>query len=125
VLFHELVHGCRRLNGVPLGRSDVDKGYTSEEEYIAVVISNIYLSERRKKNYRVSHNSFATLPDPEGFLDNAQNINLSPRKLLAEFKRRQLQFYLDLSRIPANRAAFNPVRQHYEERKAGAARRRP
>jgi hypothetical protein len=58
------------------------------------------------------------LPDPAGFLDNAQNVNLSPRRLIAGFRMLQPEFYQDLAAIPADRAAFNPIRQYDEELKA-------
>ena len=122
VLFHELVHAARRLNGVPPGRKNVDQGYTSEEEFIAVVLSNIYLSEKGKRQYRAGHSNLSALPDPAGFLNNAQNVNLRPRDLIANFRDRQRQFYRDLADIPANRAPFNPVREFAEELRR---RRRP
>ena len=101
----------------------MDKGYTNEEEYTAIVLSNIYLSEKGKRNFRAAHNNMAALPNPEGFLNNAQNVNLSPRDLIAGFGSKQPEFYSDLAAIPANRAAFNPIREYDEELKAKKKRR--
>ena len=53
------------------------------------MLSNIYLSEKGKRNFRSSHHNLPALPDPRGFLNNAQNVNLKPRDLIANFKRRQ------------------------------------
>ena len=83
VLFHELVHAARTINGVPGVGLEVNKGYTNEEEYTAIVLSNVYLSEKGKRNFRAGHGNRAVLPDPAGFLNNAQNVNLSPRDLIA------------------------------------------
>ena len=118
VLFHELVHAARTIHGWDSSSEKVNKGYTNEEEYLAIVVSNVYLSEKGKRNYRAGHDNRAVLPDPEGFLNNAQNVNLSPRDLIARFRMRQLEFYQDLADIPADRAAFNPIRQFDEELKA-------
>jgi hypothetical protein len=122
VLFHELVHAARATNGVPDVGLKVNKGYTNEEECIAIVLSNVYLSEKGKRNFRAGHSNKAVLPDPEGFLNNAQNVNLSPRHLIARFRMVQLEFYQDLAAIQANRAAFNPIRQYDEELKANKKR---
>ena len=66
VLFHELVHAARTINGVPGVGLEVNKGYTNEEEYTAIVLSNVYLSEKGKRNFRAGHGNRAVLPDPEG-----------------------------------------------------------
>lgn len=115
VLFHELVHASRKLFGVTAAARKVNRGYSNEEEYLAVVLSNVYLSEKGKKIFRASHSSLSALPDPEGFLNNAQYVNMEPRRLLANFKNKQPRFYRELARIPRRRARFNPVREHYDE----------
>jgi hypothetical protein len=117
VLFHELLHAARRIHGVPTALQAVDKSYTNEEEFIAVVLSNIYLSEKGKRQYRAGHSNLTTLPNPRGFLNNAQNVNMRPRDLLANFRNKQRLFYRDLADISAQRAPFNPVREYHEELK--------
>jgi hypothetical protein len=65
VLYHEMVHASRQMRGVEtVGR--VDKPYTNEEEYIAVVLSNIYLAEKGQKLFRAGHRSGQALQRPRG-----------------------------------------------------------
>jgi Effector protein len=47
VLFHELVHASRQLRGVQT-LSPVSGGYDNEEEYMAIIITDLYLSEKGK-----------------------------------------------------------------------------
>ena len=49
VLFHELVHGLRYLVGVNATHNLLNNDYRDEEEFIAVVVSNIYLAERIRR----------------------------------------------------------------------------
>jgi len=60
-LLHELVHAMRegrgQLNQVPTENSD----YDNEEEFFAILIANIYLSEQGKKFLRADHHGFAVL----------------------------------------------------------------
>jgi hypothetical protein len=44
VLLHELIHASRQVSGV--SRRDHVGKYTNEEEFIAIMIDNIYLSEK-------------------------------------------------------------------------------
>ena len=122
VLFHELIHASRLVNGVFSAKIKVNQGYTNEEEYLAVVISNIYLAEKGKNLFRASHSNLSALPDLEGFLNNAQFVNLKPRELLNRFKAKQPLFFRDLADISSRRASFNPVRQLDHEQRT---RRRP
>src|SRR5207342_856269 len=45
VLFHEMVHASRTMRGVS-DRKTASRRYGDEEEYIAVVLTNIYMSEK-------------------------------------------------------------------------------
>ncbi|HLK67637.1 MAG TPA: hypothetical protein VKU19_29585 [Bryobacteraceae bacterium] len=63
VLLHELVHGARMVSlKFDLGPSTVArKGlsmYDSDEEFFAVLVENIYLSELKSGHLRSSHTSF-------------------------------------------------------------------
>ena len=100
----------------------VDKGYGDKEEFLAVVVANIYMAEKKKRAFRESHSGFHRLPHPEAFLDNAQNITPSPRKLLAEFRSEQRKFFKDLAAITEHDAWWNPVRTYEDE--IAAARRK-
>jgi hypothetical protein len=114
VLFHELVHAARILRGV-LYKHEVDNDYHNLEEYIAVVVSNIYLSEKGQHYLRANHGvhekpSDDELADADHFLDNAQHVDMAPRFMLQKFKFRQSRFYGALARIPRDTAWFNPPR---------------
>ena len=51
VLFHELIHGVRLMEGVNADKNVVEN-YKNEEEFIAVVLSNIYLAEKGQQILR-------------------------------------------------------------------------
>lgn len=66
ILFHELVHVFRHVSGkrnrVPLSAGLYN--YTSNEEFIAVVVTNIYISDRTNKiksGLRAGHQGFGAL----------------------------------------------------------------
>ena len=120
VLFHELVHATRQLAGV-VYFMPVDKNYDNEEEYLAVMLSNIYIRNKNKgAPLRADHGNEIFL-DPDHFLDNVQRVNLAPRMLLERFRLQQLLFFNDLAKIDLSVASFNPVWQYNEELKSGRA----
>jgi Effector protein len=122
VLFHELVHATRQLAGV-VYFMPVDKNYDNEEEYLTIVLSNIYIRNKNKgAPLRADHDSGIFL-DPDHFLDNVQRVNLAPRMLLERFRLQQLLFFNDLAKIDLSVASFNPVWQYNEELKSGRASR--
>jgi hypothetical protein len=112
VLFHELVHATRARAGAVNLRS-VNPGYSNEEEFIAVVLANIYLSEKTggKRWLRGNYETQLFLEDPDGFLDNSQKISPSPRELLERFPSFQPGFFYALAAIDV---PFNPVKQFKE-----------
>jgi hypothetical protein len=143
VLFHELVHIARMLRGqMTLEPVTGDGGYGNIEEFLATVLTNIYMSEKGKTQLRGSYSytgpvnsragmrdkdgaaifwvidpfpkNWEVLREPEKFYQNSQKTNPSPRQLMQILHDRQLQFYSDLARIPET-AKFNPVREHYKE----------
>lgn len=113
VLFHELVHACRDLRGVSYNLP-VNAGYRNEEEFLAVVIGNVYLSEKGQRKLRANHDSDGVLKDPERFLEHAW-VSPDPRTLIHRFMLRQYSLFASLARIDV---AFNPVRQYDLEEKA-------
>jgi hypothetical protein len=117
VLLHELVHACRDMRGVRY-RLGVNKHMDNEEEFLAVVITNIYLSEKGQTDLRASHRGYTILRDPDKFLDQT-HINLQPRVLLERLRLAQFTLFQSLTEIDA---PFNPVRQYDAERKAAAKR---
>ncbi len=117
MMFHEMVHASRQMKG----KQDymrVNRGYDNVEEYVAIVLTNIYMSEKGVTQLVAGHGD-APLRRPEKFLDNIDNIDYAPRALMRSLKDDQPEFYDDLSNITIG--AFNPVRQHKQELQAGEA----
>jgi hypothetical protein len=127
VLCHELFHAGRDARGVRY-HLGVNRDYNNEEEYLAVVITNIYLAEKKQTDLRASHHGHTVLKHPARFLDET-HINLQPRVLLERLRLRQLTLFEALAQIGSDAAWFNPVRQYDAELKAAkrqpAAGRRP
>jgi hypothetical protein len=122
VLFHELVHASRQLRGV-MNEMPVNKGYDDIEEYLAVVLTNIYLSDKGQDVFRGSHRWHAILRGEaaNNFLHNSQNVDVPPTMLIQNFKDYQFTFYQDLVDLPGWRPKYNWVRQYDREWRALAA----
>jgi len=117
VLFHEMVHATRAMSyGTFDDATKIEPaGYKNKEEYIAAVVSNIFLAEKapdkRHPDLRMDVSAFDKLPYPDKFVDNFQHINISPRQLLKEmFNGKQRRFYVALGSIPQAKAWWNPAR---------------
>lgn len=137
VLFHELVHVSRQFRGcqdpVPVGGD-----YGNHEEYLAITLANLYISEKGQNDLRgglrkpaVCENGAticpanrhtraqdyraAVLNRPDQFYQNAGSASMPPRELMQRFSAAQNDFYLALARLPKDKPKFNPVRQHFRE----------
>jgi hypothetical protein len=74
-LLHELVHSYRQVtgtaNGIPL--SGMAIGYDDTEEFIGVVVTNVFMSELGRSVLRKNHRGYAALPVSQcrkgGFFD--------------------------------------------------------
>ena len=136
-LFHELVHVTRQLRGLQTGRR-VDGDFGNEEEYLATMIANLYLSEKGKplrgvydetladqSVRRVQANGktilwvigpppkgWAVMRDPDNWYRTSGKANMSPPELIQRFGDKQKSFYLALSRLPDGKPRFNPVKEH-------------
>jgi len=117
VIYHEMVHASRQLLGVQEA-TKVKKGYGDVEEYLATVLTNVYLSDKGQTKFAANHGT-GTLKDPEHFLDNAQHVDMSPRTLLRSFRGAQPEFYGDLAKFGPPVPKFNPVWQFDQEIRAG------
>ncbi len=115
VFMHELVHACRDMRGVRY-RLGVNRHYDNAEEYLAIVITNIYLSEKYngKTDLRADHLGHTPLKNPDKFLNEA-HINFKPRYLLESLRLNQFTLFDSLAQVNAK---FNPVQQYNAERKA-------
>jgi len=129
VLFHELVHASRQVIGA-VYFMPVNQNYDNEEEYLAIVLSNIYIRNKNRGAALRGDHDQSILREPDRFLDNVQRVDLEPRMLLERFRLWQLSLFNDLAGIAASVTPFNPVRQYKEEldagkAAAGALKRRP
>jgi hypothetical protein len=116
-LLHELVHGLRDMRGQQNTVPTLQKGYDNEEEFFAILVANIYMSEQGKKNLRQDHQGKSRL-DPalatsEGFLGKGAS---PPSRELLENRRLVQKFVCENFGLSGNlrsvaNAAFNPVRE--------------
>jgi len=129
VLFHELVHAGRLLDGfwpqkahklkpdpdqeVPYANNE-SAAYDDIEEFVSVLVTNIYLSEKGAKVFRASHGA-------DGYpfiLDQAQST--SEGFLQRKSNRDLVQFFCQTDPIAPYLSEidtpFNPVRAHYRQR---------
>ena len=125
VLLHELVHAGRLLDGfaqvnqtlepdpdAPAMYANADNApYENVEEFAAILVSNIYLSEKGQKALRASHGGKkydsilpAVQSTSEGFLENPNNRAL-------------VKMYCETDRLAPQLATvdvpFNPVRAYF------------
>ena len=112
VLLHEMVHALRAMQGKrnPVPTEGGLKGYDNEEEFLAVVVTNVYMSANNKTQLRADHAGYTPLKAPldtsAGFLADAGNWKLmSIYKLIW-----QPTFGLVGSVVTAR---FNPFREIY------------
>jgi hypothetical protein len=118
-LLHELVHSLRELLGQFHRYPTVVSGYDNEEEFFAILLTNIYISEKGGEVLRSSHHgAFGALsPDLAGsekFLGKGD-----PVITVEKFENRRLikklagQNYDVCSTIAAHvKAAFNPIGEY-------------
>jgi hypothetical protein len=129
VLCHELVHAGRQMSGKEHTKA-VDGHYNNEEEFVSIVVTNIYLSEKKQQKLRGSHRSIKTwdgdrivarrhdvLPHPERFLENPQGISPSPMELMEKIRNRQPKLWHALVKL--KKPAFNPPRDWEPRRTNG------
>jgi hypothetical protein len=99
VLLHEIFHGLRIMLGLQLCVKMGDH-YTTEEEFYAILVTNIYSSELDRE-LRGNHEEFTKLSKPGGFPGQY-------RQRIAVLKSQQPDLAAALSKIkPKN--GFNPL----------------
>ena len=141
VLYHEMVHASRILRGVQ-DRKPINGAYDDKDEYIAIVITNIYMAEKGQNHFVANHGGVYKkhgvwkydepsdgTPGPSNinldglyadfFLRNVQRISVTPRQLLEQFRWSQPAFYRALASLPDGRPdiRYNWVKQYYNEAK--------
>lgn len=115
VLFHELVHAARYLGG-DFKKTPIPKmpEYDNEEEYFAVLITNIYISERGRsfasfsKSHRLRRKPEMNEQeaDPWAFLLEDDNY-----RLVEKFCKQHPTIAPIIAHAPAD---FNPIRDYYD-----------
>lgn len=140
VLFHELVHVTRDLRGVRTQRPVDGAGdFGNEEEYLATVIANLYLSEKGKALRGVYSDQsspprrveiegrtrlwvvapppkgWSTLKDPDTWYAHPGKVSVTPRELMGRLEGAQGDFYRALRDLPDGKPKFNPIKQHHRE----------
>jgi hypothetical protein len=109
-LLHEMVHGLRDMAGVSQARPLAGKSirYDNEEEFFAILITNIYMSEKGERLLRRDHHGHYPLGKDQDtsreFLLDVQNASLIQKLYLQQ---RAL-----CDRIRLVRCRFNPIRRY-------------
>jgi len=119
ILYHELVHASRQMRGV-MNWMRVNNGYNNLEEYIAIILTNIYLSEKGQTKFVRDHEGGPVLQGAEAdnFLHNSQHTDIPPTMVIQNFKDYQPDFYDALVKLSPGRPRYNWVRQYEEEWRA-------
>jgi hypothetical protein len=107
ILLHEMTHGIRHMAGRAVREQVVgNPGMTNYEEFVAIVVSNIYRSERGMTQLRRDHAGFSILNDAT---TNPAVFHTTYRTYLGNFWVEQQRFFDNLRRA---RCTFNPVALH-------------
>lgn len=104
ILLHEMVHGMRATAGF-LHCEAMGLHYDTEEEFVAVTVTNMYMSEGGAMQLRASHLGFAPLMNLSTFYGSVAEHSRMIRRLFVQ----QPQFARALSRV---RCRFNPFLEH-------------
>ena len=105
ILLHELVHAGRQVKGIQNFEA-IHNGAQNEEEYLAIIVTNVYLSEKKQSQFRgPNHKSFDVLPQPQRFLDGPRE-----RQLMEKLRSGQGSLWAALVDIDTSEAAFDPPR---------------
>lgn len=112
-LVHEVVHAAFMVHG-RLTTDHVNRGFIDELEWIAVLIADIYRSQKGKHDLLGSHDWGIFFNDTDNFLDN-KRVHPSPRALLDRLRSLAPLLFDDIASIPVAKAKFNPIREYRDE----------
>jgi len=120
ILFHELVHVFRNVSG-KWAKQPVFGGlrtYDDSEEFYAVLLTNIYISDRSNKiksGLRRDHQTFAalepTLTQPWGFFSSGTQTFGLIQRFVTDNPGISLRIANDVATAP-----FNPIADYYADR---------
>jgi hypothetical protein len=118
ILVHELVHSLREMRGQLNCIPTRTTGYDNQEEYFAILLQNIYASEKGLTILRRNHHGFApmqkSLSTSETFLGKGQRPlsteQLENRQLVTRLTNECLTLCRNI--VSHVRAAFNPISEY-------------
>ena len=117
-LFHELVHAFRMASGAseaePLSQGGL-KNYDTVEEFIAVLVTNIYIADSSNKSpsdLRRDHASFRKLEPDLATSFTFFRSSISTYRLVERFCGENPSFTRKLSDV---KASFNPISAFYRD----------
>lgn len=114
VLFHELVHTGRKLDGIYklTPTTDAASPYQNVEDFIAILLTNIYMSEKGKRVFRGSHGSTRIASDKHVILSKEESTSLGFLNAKANYD--LVREFCDKDRLAPGFIAldvpFNPIR---------------
>jgi len=117
-LFHEFVHAFRMASGKATVAPIVQGGllnYETEEEFIAVLVTNIYLTDPSNKSHsslRRDHVGTKTLESDVAESFTFFRSSVSTYRLVEKFCKENPAFTKNLAEV---KAAFNPIAAYYKE----------
>jgi hypothetical protein len=117
-LLHELVHALREMRGELNQIPTDDKAWDNEEEFFAILVTNIYLSELGKKYLQGNHHDMGllspALSTSEKFLgkgvSSLSRTQLENRRLVNKFVTENWGLCTNIKdKVDAK---FNPIREY-------------
>jgi hypothetical protein len=77
LLLHELIHAIRIMQGKDNPVPTDDKHYDNQEEWLAILVTNVYMSEKGDWPLRAHHHDYSAMRvSSRGFLEVAQNLHM-------------------------------------------------
>jgi hypothetical protein len=80
VLFHEMVHCLRYMQGKANHVPTENSFYDNEEEFLAIVVTNVFISAKGGMAFRANHHGHELLKPPlntsQGFLVDRDNLKV-------------------------------------------------
>jgi hypothetical protein len=108
ILLHEMVHGVRQMAGRSVRESVTgNPGMDNYEEFVAILVSNIYRSEQGGTQLRADHAGFAALTGPT---TNPQTFYNSHGRFVGYISTEQPRLVQNLRQVRP--VAFNPLLFH-------------
>jgi hypothetical protein len=113
VLLHEMLHGLRQMAG-QRDTSKLPNGWTTMEEFYAILLTNVSMSERGYRQFRKNHAGFGVLEPglstSVGFLTDPDHL-----KWVDWLYTTNAVMFRRVAEVPAK---FNPVREYVTNRAA-------